>query len=454
MIRSFFHVVLPSAFALFLLVGCDATATYEEDAQPYLRVLGIEQPVEKLADDAPVSLHKALELTNRHNENLAVEGENYVQALIDKQRRVAAFLPTLTLGPSYTRRAGDGARPTGRDEFDLPVVGEINLFNGYRDVAALYANASTIEERKAILQDLQAAFLLETAFTFYNALRLESSVKALENTATLQEERLRDIRARLENGLAKPLDVSQADAQAADTRVQLIAAKNAVRNARTALALLTANKMDERLLIDDFSPPKETAELAIWQELAAKYRHDILAADKALETAKHEVETAFGQYYPSVTLNLEYVLSLDNTSSLNQWNAILQATVPIFTAGRIEADVRTAWSRVRQAHLRSQFTRRQVVADIERVLHDFLSAGEQIVQLRRRVAAGEQAVKQAEASYDVRLATNLDRLVAQDELLSARLDLITQEYLYKVAYIAMLRAAGRIQTEMKVGEGQ
>ena len=453
MIRFFLHVVLLSAAALFLLAGCDSTATYGEDAQPYLRVLGIDQPVEKLADDAPVSLHKTLELTNRHNENLAVEGENFVQALIDKQRRVAAFLPTLTLGPSYTRRAGDGARPTGRDVFELPVVGEINLFNGYRDVAALYANASTIEERKAILQDLQASLLLETAFTFYNALRLESSVKALENTATLQEERLRDIRARLENGLAKPLDVSQADAQTADTRVQLIAARNAVRNARTALALLTAHKMDARQLVDDYSPPREVAEITFWQELAAKHRHDILAADKALETAKHEVEIAFGQYYPSVTLNLEYVLSIDNTSTENQWNAILRASVPIFTAGRIEADVRSAWSRVRQAHLRTQLTRRQVVADIERVLHDFLSAGEQIVQLKRRVAAGEQAVKQAEASYDVRLATNLDRLVAQDELLSARLDLITQEYSYKVAYIALLRAAGRMQVEMKVGEG-
>jgi hypothetical protein len=51
----------------------------------------------------------------------------------------------------------------------------------------------------------------------------------------------------------------------------------------------------------------------------------------------------------------------------------------------------------------------------------------------------------------VQLATNLDRLIAQDELLSARLDLITQQYLRKAAYLALLRAAGLLQLEMGVG---
>ncbi len=450
MMQKLFYVV---AFALpacgfGLLAGCDATAKYEEDALPYLQTLGIEQDVPPLADDAPVSLLDVLSLTNRHNENLRVEGENNAQALIDKQRRIAAFWPTLSLAPSYTRRWGDGASSSGRDTFNLPAIGQVNIFNGYSDTAALYANASTIAERQAILEDLQASLLLETAFVFYNALRLESSVGALENTAKLQEERLRDIRMREQNGLAKPLDVSQADAQAANTRVQLIAAQNALRNARTALYLLTAHPMAQRKLIDDLSPPPETDPIARWQEIAAKRRHDIRAADHAVETAGHVVEIAFGQYYPSVTMNLEYVLTVDNTSTENQWNAVLRANVPIFTAGRIEADVRTAWSAVRQAHLRAQLVRREVIADIERTHHDFESSRLQITELNRRVAAAELALRQAEANYDVRLATNLDRLVAQDELLSARLDLITQQYANKVAYLALLRAAGTIREEM------
>ncbi len=443
-----YSVFLPAVS--LLLAGCNAGATYDEDARPYQEVLGIVEPGPTLADDAPVSLRDVLNLTNRNNEAMAIEGENFAQALIDRQRRIANFWPTLTLGPSYVRRSGDKGAGTGRDQFDLPAIGSINIFNGYSDVAALHANASTIDERKAILQDLQASFLLDAAFVFYDALRLESSVRALENTATLQEERLRDIRTREQNGLAKPLDVSQADAQAADTRGQLIAARNNLRNARTSLRLLTAVPMARRTLIDDFNPPDVIEPVEAWQQRAVKNRHDLVAVGHALESARRDVDVAFGQYYPSVTLNLEYVLSVDNTSTQNQWNAILQANVPVFTAGRIEADVRTAWSLVRQAYQRSQFTGRQVVADIERTHQDYESAVELIVELKRRVAAADLALRQAEASFDVRLATNLDRLVAQDELLSARLDLITQEYAQKVAYLSLLRAAGVLQDQIQL----
>src|SRR5690606_21081254 len=150
----------------------------------------------------------------------------------------------------------------------------------------------------------------------------------------------------------------------------------------------------------------------------------------------HNVEIAFGQYYPSVTLDLEYLLTVDNVATEHGWNAILRANVPIFTAGRIEADVRTAWSELRQAKLSASLVRRQVIRDVERAHQTFESTGEQVFELERRIAAAELALRQAEASYDAGLATNLERLTAQDELLAARLDLLTQQFTHKIAYLA------------------
>src|SRR5215213_493760 len=51
-----------------------------------------------------LTLRQALDLANRRNEQLAIEGENYLQALIDRKRAAAAFLPTVTLIPSYAFR--------------------------------------------------------------------------------------------------------------------------------------------------------------------------------------------------------------------------------------------------------------------------------------------------------------------------------------------------------------
>ncbi|NJL30371.1 MAG: TolC family protein [Phycisphaerales bacterium] len=154
----------------------------------------------------------------------------------------------------------------------------------------------------------------------------------LQNTVALQDERVKDITARLNAGLARPLEVSQAQAQAAATRVQLIAVQADARNSRSALALLTGVPMTQRPLVDDFAVPESGSipTLDLWLNQALENRPDIVAAERALEAARHDVQFAIGQYYPSVTLNLEYLLVVDNYTTENQWNGVLRANLPIF----------------------------------------------------------------------------------------------------------------------------
>lgn len=443
---------------LTIAAGCQRQ--YDHDAYHYQQALGLiheenfagpsSDPPADLPPDRPLTLRDALVLTNRHHERLGLEGERYVQAIIDRQRAKAAFLPLVEFSPAYTRRFGDAAgRP--RDELTASVGGGINLFNGYSDVAALYRNAATIEQRRAILLNLQADLLLDAAATFFEALRRERSLEVLRHTAGVQRERLRDIAKRHETGLARPLDVSQAEAQEAETQSLLIAADADVRIGRAALSLLTGVAMDERPLLDEFTAPGEVAAVTLWLDDGEANRQDVVAADAGLRAAEHNVRVAVGRYYPSVTLNLQYLLTADNVATTHGWNAILAAHLPLFSAGLIEADVREAWSVLRQAKLDSSLIRREVRRDVIEAYAIFDSTRRRIIELNRRVAAAELALRQAEASYDAGLTTNLDRLTAQDELLAARLELLTQQFTHKTAYLRLLRAAGRLQEEMRVG---
>ena len=103
-----------------LICGCvvdqdKEVATYREVIDPPLFTV-TSQP----ADPQPLTLDDALRLANRNNENLAIQGETYLQAIIDRKRAVAAFLPTINLAPTYFFRDppdsdtdfGGGARNT------------------------------------------------------------------------------------------------------------------------------------------------------------------------------------------------------------------------------------------------------------------------------------------------------------------------------------------------------
>ena len=63
------------------------------------------------------------------------------------------------------------------------------------------------------------------------------------------------------------------------------------------------------------------------------------------------MRAAFSQYYPSVSLNFNAFLYRENFDDASKWTAVLSANLPIFTAGLIHADVRDAWSGLRQAAL-------------------------------------------------------------------------------------------------------
>lgn len=441
-----------------LLLGVAGCAVDQErEVALYRNVLDAAQlpPTNELTEDAPLSLQQAMAMANAHNENLGLRGEDYVQALINKNRAVANFLPTVGFQPSYTiagKPGGDvklnGLRPHGStwQGYAVPVVGNINLFNGFGDVANLRSAEAIIAQRRELLLDLQATILLNVAQTYYQVLRSERSVEVLRNSLQLQESRLNDVEGQLRNGLATELSVSQTRAQVSGTRVELVQALNDVRNGRFTLAQLVGAARVENPLMDDFNVPSELPAESTLESQALENRNDVLAAKHQLAAAQSGVNVAVAQYYPSVNLNVAALLASTGYSDASKWNAVLGANLPIFSAGRIQADVRTAWSQVRQAALEESAVRRQALHDVQSAYENFLSAERRIRDLEDEVRAATEAYNQARNAFLNGLGINLDVLTAQDQLLNAQLQLTGARFDRTIFYLDLLRAVGRPPT--------
>jgi outer membrane protein TolC len=233
------------------------------------------------APDDPLTLARALALANQNNEQLGLRGEDYVQALIQKNRAVAGFLPTVSFQPSFTieqRPRGEASFATGpggtgigqggigqggigqggigqggtgqggigggaggainaganiggggfqnvgltAQRIEAPVVGNLNLFRGGGDVANLRSAEANIERQRLLLLDAQSTILLNVAQVYYQVLRSARSAEVLAGTLRLQEARLRDVEEQFRNGLAIKLSVAQTRAQVNGTRAGLI----------------------------------------------------------------------------------------------------------------------------------------------------------------------------------------------------------------------------------------
>lgn len=442
------RLLIVGLLGLGMVAGCKVNQ--EAEVRTYRKV--VDLPTNHPADIAvrQMTLRQALQLANQQNERLSIEGENYLQAIINRQRAVATFLPTLNLAGTYGLEENVGAGQQNH-ALDVAAVGNINLFNGFSDQARLRVADLTIQQRDYLLLAAQESLLTDVVIAYYAVLRNGQLVKVLENTAELQQQRVNDMYARRDAGVARPLDVAQSEAQASATRVTLIDARNAEANARSALTLLTGVDMSIAVLaeVDPLAAlGNDAPEIA---QGALSQRQDLLAAEKARDAARQGVEVAVGQYYPSVSLEASAFLHRETVPSDRDWQSLLLVNLPIFSAGKIEADVRQAWSQFRQAALFESLLRRQILADVQVARENLDDSKKRLTELTVQVTAARQAVEQAEQSYNAGLATNLERLAAQDQLLNASTGYTSEYYNQRVAYAQLLHAAGELRSRIATG---
>ena len=277
-------------------------------------------------------------------------------------------------------------------------------------------------------------------------LRSARSAEVLASTLRLQEARLRDVEEQFRNGLAIRLSVAQTRAQVNGTRASLIQAESDVRNGRSTLALLLGVPAVRGPLANDFAapPPDQRPPVGEYEQTALTIREDLQAALAAVRAARAAVDVAVAQYYPSVSLNVGGFLYREFYADASKWNAILSANVPIFSAGLIEADVRTAWSRLRQAALSESLVRRQVLNDVRVAYENLATADRRIREYEEQVATSREALEQARNAFANSLAINLDVLVAQDQVLNSELLLTGAQFDRTVFYLDLVRATGEL----------
>jgi outer membrane protein len=405
------------------------------------------QPV--WAPGTPLTLVQAMLLANAQNERLSIQGEDYLQAIIARKHAVANFLPTLNLTGVYgwAENVGDEGRPN--HALDVAAVGQMNLFNGFRDVATLKVADLTIEQQHFLLRDAQESLLADTVRVYFLCLRNEALIGVLENSVALQNERLRDTAAREKAGLARSLDVAQAQAQVSQTGVLLINARVAAKNSRSALALITAAPVETVTLRD--LPIKVTlpADVANARATAMQDRQDLLAAGKDRDAARQAVEVAVGEYYPSISVNVTGFLTRQSVPTDRDWLTLFQANLPIFSAGQIEADVRNAWSIYRQRALFESLLRRQINSDVEVTFNNLQSSTPRLDGLRVQESAAQQAVASARGLALAGVGRPLEEFVAQDQLLNARLELTNETYVQRVYATDLIRATGRLRATLE-----
>ncbi len=324
------------------------------------------------------------------------------------------------------------------------------LFDGNRTANGVSQAESAVLAQREALRQTELATLQAGATAYMDVLRDTAVLGLKRNNVKVLEVQLRQTRDRFQVGELTRTDVAQAEAALAAARADFASAQanleNSVASFRRQIGVapkqLAPAQPIEKLL------PK-TVDLAISTGL--EEHPAIVGAMHQADAAESAVKIAEGALLPTVAVQGMVQRSLDSSGipgyNTNTASVMGQLNVPLYQGGAEYAGIRQAKEQLGQARLAVDSSRIQVRAAIASSWGQLQAARAAIVAYQSAVKAAEVALNGIREEALVGQRTTFDVLTAEQNLLNARVQLVTAQHDRVVGSYAVMGAVGRLSAE-------
>ena len=349
---------------------------------------------------------------------------------------------------------GENSLASAQLEASLPI------YTGGRVASGIRQAEAGINASQAGLNGATQDLMLDVITAYADVLRDRETISIRENSVNLLSEQVRAASDRFDVGVVTRTDVAQAEARLEGANASLAGAEAQLEGSEAVYAFLVGATPGP--LADLPEPGVMPANVDFALETGLRDNPTLISLRASERAAEQAIEVARSSLRPTLSIvgTASYqeqfdILALDGfgptgaTQSRQDQrdtslSALAQATVPLYQGGRASSGVKQAQLGFSQARLQTQNAERQIRAQIAQSWFTTLAAERAIVASERQVEAAEIAYEGAQEELAVGVRTTLDVLDQEQQLLDARLSLISAERDYYVAYHQLLRAMGAL----------
>lgn len=333
-----------------------------------------------------------------------------------------------------------------QNSFDIASLGQIP--GKTRSVGEVFLNLLTFEidiwgrlrnrtkafraELRASEEDRRAAMttvISDVATGYFSLLELDGELDIARRTLSTREESLRLIRSREQGGIATLLDVRQGEQLVYQAAEVIPATEQLIAQTENQISLLIGNNPAPvrrgRSLTEQQGLPEVPPGLP---SSLLERRPDIRSAEQILISRDALIKAARAAYFPTISLTGLTGFQSDQLSNLFStpsrfWTFLPQATIPIFTAGRLKSNVRFARADQELALAVYQGTIQTAFREVSDALIAYRKVKEVRVQQELLVTTLKDRSRLAYLRYEGGVDTLLNALDADRDLFDAELNL-------------------------------
>lgn len=321
------------------------------------------------------------------------------------------------------------------------------------------ASRSGRQQTDALYDGASQALITRVAQAYFNVL---SAIQDLASSRA-QERALKrqydQANVRLQVGLAPITDMQEAKAQYDIARAQTISFQTALADAREALTEITGQPVDHlKGLAADFKPTAPTpGDVDAWVKQAVDGNPQVVAAQRALDAADHQVDAARAARLPTLNFSANYGdssswgtqgsngLNFPNNSVNYGPSYQLSLSVPIFSGFAISSRVQQAVAARDGAADTLEQTRRATQRQARNAFNSTMGGLIEIEARRQALLSAQTALDATQTGLEVGTRTIVDVLINEQQLYSAQRDYARARNNFLVNGLLLKQAAGTVQ---------
>jgi outer membrane protein TolC len=259
---------------------------------------------------------------------------------------------------------------------------------------------------------------------------------------------------RHEAGTAIGIDVLRSQVELKQRQQTLIAVKNQFEKDKLTLGRVIGLAVGQDFTVADPAPsvPLETMSLKDASARAYEHRADFQAAKARVVAAEFTLRGAKAERYPTLTANGYYGaqgLRLF-TNSHGVFSATGAVQFNIFDGGRIKSDILQSDSELQNRRNELENLRGQVDYEVRNALLDLNAASAQVDVAKTNTELANQTLAQGRDRFTAGVTNTVEVVQAQQAVADANESLISAQYQYNVAKVALARALGLAEENMAI----
>jgi len=418
-------------------------------------------PANAPTDTLKLSLEQSVALAIKQNPTQQIAVLNAAESIQDKNITRSELLPQANLQVADSANRGNVRAQFG----GLPLfpgipghIGPYQLFSAGPTFGSSIFDFSLWKRYQAAQRNVNASkadslttreqVILLVVSQYIGTLRAVANVEASRSRVELAQA-LYDQAADLQKeGVGTGIDTLRANVELQNEKQRLIEAENDREASLFGLSKLLNLDPRQKIELADslsfFDTPQPDVEASIDEALSA--RQEWKAIESQQKSAKLEKQASQYQRLPSLRFDGNWAY-FGNSSSTGIPTYQYQASVnmPLFTGGRIRAEVVKADLELQKIDQQKADLRNQIALDVKTALLNLQSARNEVQVANLGVQLAKEEVDQARDRFKAGVANNIEVISAQDSLSRANDNQIAALYRFNQARADFARAVGQME---------